>query len=494
MAICCAAAAGNGVDNLHREVERGMELWHVPGMAVAVVGPDDVRFQQGFGRTSANGGELVDEHTLFAIASTTKAMVVSGILMLADEEKLQLDDLVIEHIPELHFADSSLTQQITIRDLLAHRTGLPSTDGWVFLQEMPLDEQIGRMRTVDSMAPARARLIYQNTMYELAGLIIERVTGMHWDAFLTERLWHPIGMRETYGARGRIAPDKTHVTPYHFINDELTEAEWDFNIDFADAAGSVWSSLHDMSLWAQFLLRGAVTTDGTQLISDSGLAEMFEPTQLATPDDFYPTVALTKPNWRTYGLGWFQQDFQGRKIDFHTGSLSGLIAIIGLDRVEKKAVIVLGNRDHAEMRHALLWHVMDNSPNGEKRDWNQEIFDLYETAAADAKEKEDEDHKGRLPNTKPALSLASYAGTYRNKTLDDFVIRYADGELELDTGRISFDISHWHLETFQVLKEEIDFRSFLTFDIGVDGTVGKFVIFGREEFVRLPDESEATPD
>lgn len=482
-------------DNIHREVERGMELWHVPGMAVAVVGQDDIRFQQGFGRTSANGGELVDEHTLFAIASTTKAMVVAGLLMLADEEKLQLDDPVIKHIPELHFGDPSLTQQITIRDLLAHRTGLPRTDEWVFLQAMPLDEQIPRLRTIDPMAPVRTRLIYQNTMFELAGLIIERVGGKRWDAFLTERLWHPIGMRETYGARGQIAMGKTHVMPHHYINDELTQAEWDFESDHADAAGSVWSSVHDMSLWAQFLLRGAVTADGEQLISDGSLAEMFEPTQLASPDDFsYLSIELTKPNWRTYGLGWFQQDFQGRKIEFHTGSLSGLIAIIGLDRAQNKAIIALGNRDHAEMRHALLWHVMDNSPAEEKRDWNQEIFDLYEASANEKRERDAENQEGRLSNTNPALPLESYAGTYRNESYDDFVITYSDDKLELDTGRVSFDIAHWHLETFQILKEEIDFQGFVTFGIGVDGTIRNFVFFDGSEFTPLPDESEEAED
>ena len=226
---------------------------------------------------------------------------------------------------------------------------------------------------MQAAAPVRTRLIYQNTMYELAGLLIERLSGDTWYSFLQKHLWHPIGMKETFAARGMIADGLSYVTPYIYQDDQLKVANWDFAADYADAAGSVWSSIHDMSLWAQFLLRGGITRDGERLISEDGVTQMFEPQQLASEDDFYPTVRLTKPNWRSYGLGWFQQDFQGRKIDFHTGSLSGLIAIIGLDRAAQLAVIVLGNRDHAEMRHALLWHVMDESDSAEKRDWNQAV-------------------------------------------------------------------------------------------------------------------------
>ena len=213
-------------------------------------------------------------------------MVVAGILMLVDEEKLSLDDLIIKHIPELHFADPALTQQLMVRDLLAHRTGLPSTDIWTFLQGMPLDEQLSRLSTVKSEAPARTRLIYQNTMFEIAGLLIERISGQRWHDFLTERLWHPIGMLETYGERGQISNEQSHVTPHMYFDDRLSVPKWDFPDDMADAAGSVWSSIHDMSLWAQFLLRGGVTEAGNRLISEAGIKQMFEPHQLASPEDF----------------------------------------------------------------------------------------------------------------------------------------------------------------------------------------------------------------
>jgi CubicO group peptidase (beta-lactamase class C family) len=493
--ISTLAHGGQDSGRLAAFVERGMELWNVPGMAVSVVSSDEVSFQQGFGKTALTGGVVVDTHTQFAIASTTKAMVVAGVLMLADEGKLFLDDPVVKHIPELHFSDPMLTEQIIVRDLLAHRTGLPSTDVWTFFQDMPLDEQIQRLETVSAAAPLRTRLIYQNTMFELAGLMIERLSGKRWDDFLRDRLWRPIGMNETFGARGQISSGLHHVTPYLYLDKELSTARWDFDPDLADAAGSAWSSIHDMSLWAQFLLRGGVTASGERIISESAIEEMFKPHQLASPEDFYPTVELTRPNWRSYGLGWFQQDFQGRKIEFHTGSLSGLIAIIGLDLAGDRGVVVLGNRDHAEMRHAVLWEVMDDTPPETRRDWNKAIFDLYQDRAKTGDEKWSELEQQRLPNTKPVLSHEAYAGRYESPMIGEVTVALDGRDMFLRTGKVDLPMSHWHLDTFLVEYKPWGLREFADFRLGPDGEITTLELFG-EQFKPVTDSvsAEADPD
>ena len=467
------------VDKEHLEnfTKKGMDLWHVPGMSVAVVTKDDILFQQSFGKTAVNNGKSVDKNTLFAIASTTKAMVVAGILILVDEGKLSLDDPIGQHIPELHFKDPSLTRRINIRDLLAHRTGIPSTDIWSFFQNMPLDEQIRRLQTVDAAAPLRTRLIYQNTMFNLAGLIIERLSGQKWEQFLTERLWLPIGMKSTFAKREDMGGEHTHVEPYHYLDNKLSKAKWNFPANQVDAAGSVWSSISDMSLWAQFLLRDGVTAEGERLITQSSVEQMFEPHQLANESDFYPTVKLTKPNWRSYGLGWFQQDFQGRKIDFHTGSLSGLIAIIGLDRAENKAVIALGNRDHAEIRHALLWEVMDNSTD-KRRDWNKEVFELYDTSANLSEQEWQETQKKRLKSTQPSIAKSNYFGTYQNETMGDIQIVTSGEHLMLKMKWVDLKMSHWHLDTYLVEYLDWGMREFAKYNIGADGKISSLELFG----------------
>jgi CubicO group peptidase (beta-lactamase class C family) len=478
----------SGFDNeqLYRFVAQGMDLWNVPGMAVTVVSKDQVLFQQGFGKTTAKrDGAAVDQHTLFAAASTTKAMVVAGLLMLQDEGKLSLSDPITRHLPELQFGDPSLNRDVTVADLLAHRTGLPSTDLWTFMQGMTLDEQISRLPAVAPEASLRARLIYQNTMYELAGLLIERLSGESWDQFLTHRLWHAIGMRETYGSRSQIPAMATHVQPYHYVSDELVQAEWDFPANHADAAGSVWTSVHDMGQWAQFLLRKGVTTTGERLISEAGMAQMFEPMQLAAVEDFYPTTELTRPHWRSYGLGWFQQDFQGRMINYHTGSLSGLIALIGLDLDNDKAVVILGNRDHAEMRHAVLWNVMDQA-EPKSIDWNQQVYDLYERQRAKGEERWNEIRQQRIANANPGLPLAAFAGRYNSKINGDVVVVYSDRRLVFKTALDTLELRHWHLNAFVAEFPPDNNRAFAEFEIGFDGKVKALNILG-DRFERMPD-------
>ena len=457
-------------------VEEGKAMWQVPGVAVALIENGEVVMQRGFGLTAANG-ERVDEHTLFANASTTKAMISAAILMLVDEGKLELDNPVINYLPELHFHSEAMTQQITVRDLLAHRTGMPSTDFWTFRQLMPLDEQIRRMRLVEPESAPRTRLIYQNTMYELAGLIIERLSGQRWDDFLRQRLWQPLGMNETYGTRGQIPPGKSFVTPHDLVNGKVQAIPYDLPLNRADAAGSAWSSVYDMSTWAQFLLGDGIAPNGQRLLSAESVSAMFEPAQLATPEDFYPTVELTKPHWRSYALGWFQQDFQGRKIDFHTGSLDGLVAIIGLDRAEQRAVIVLQNMDGSELRHALLWEAMDTRDQPKRSNWIRDVMDLYKARSAKSDERWTEIEKARLKGTRTSVKIDNYLGTYSNAALGDIAIIRENGKLILKTGMYEYDFSHWHLDTFLVNYVSWSHGAFASFGIDPRGKVATVDVF-----------------
>jgi len=475
--LLCVAPAAAQYDDLPAFVERGMDLWHTPGAAVAVVSDEEVFVMQGMGVTSVDAPVPVDEHTLFAIASTTKAMATFGVLMLADEGKLNLDDPVTKYITELQFVDDTMNREITIRDLLAHRTGLPSTDWWEFAHDMPLDEQIWRLRFVEREAPSRSRLIYQNTMFSLLSVLIERVDGRPWHEFIAEELWGPVGMRETFSSRADIPEGSVHVWPHFYLGGKASVVEWDLQPGFRDPAGSVWSSVHDMALWAQFLLRGGVTADGQRLLSTERFSEMFEPTQLASPSDFYPTVELTRPHWRTYGLGWFQQDFQGRAIDFHTGSLGGLIAIIGLDRAARRAVIMLGNRDHAEFRHAVLWEVMDTGP--EARDWNQEVFDLYGHLQAAQAEQREALHASRRKGTRTSLPLGDFAGRYASNAFGEVEVSVDGKDLVAQTARHELRFSHWHDNVFLWKFEQWDFESLVEFRIGNDGVVQALEMLGQ---------------
>ncbi|MGB5628123.1 MAG: serine hydrolase [Woeseiaceae bacterium] len=471
-------------DDFAEFIERGMELWHVPGAAAAVVTDEAVVFSQGFGTTSIEDGRPVDEHTAFAIASTTKAMVAMGVLMLVDDGKLSLDDPITRHIPELHFSDPFMDEEITVRDLLAHRTGLPSTDTWSFMMNMPIDEQIGRLRYVKRAAGIRTEKIYQNTMYDLLGVLIHVLDGREWHVYLAEELWQPIGMHETWTARDDIPADTSRVQPHFYKNEKVLRTPYDLPADDRMPAGSVWSTIHDMSLWAQFLLRGGVAEGGGRLISEEQYRQMFEPTMLASVPHFYPTVELTQPNFRTYGLAWYQQDFQGRMIDFHTGSLAGLVAIIGLDREAKRAVLMLANRDHAEFRHAWLWHVMDETSGDARRDWNQDVFDLYARNSIARATERKAMHATRRKGTQTSVPLEDFVGTYSTPSFGDIEFRLEGDELVADLPLHQIRLSHWHDNVFLWNFKPWDFEMLVEFRIGFDNTVTALE-WGGDTFVKI---------
>ena len=480
-----SARAAFDAERFTATIERGMADWQVPGLGVAVIEDGAAVYARGFGESSRWRGTAVDTETYFINASTTKAMVAAGLLILVDEGRVALDDALIDHLPEIHFGDPALTPQITIRDLLTHRTGLPSTDFWTFNQGMPLADQLPRLRAVEPVAPPRARKIYQNTMYELVGLVIERVTGEPWEAFLTKRLWRPIGMR-TVATRDAIPAWAAQARPYDVLDGELERVNHSLRAHVTDAAGSAWSTIDDMVLWIEFLLRGGVTADGERLISEASLEEMFTPQQLVAQDDYYPTAALTEPQWISYGLGWYQQDFLGRKIDYHTGSLNGAVAIVGLDRSAGRAVVVMANRGGAELRHALLWSVMDPREGTARPDWHGDVLALYEARAAARAERRAAIAQARL-DAPPSLPLHAYTGSFASDRGGPIAIAPDGAALRLNTRVRTYRLTPWHAETFLLEHEDWEDGSFVRFSLTPSGVIDGVEAFGMDfERVETP--------
>jgi hypothetical protein len=254
------------------------------------------------------------------------------------------------------------------------------------------------------------------------------------------------------------------------------------SVDPVAAAGSVWSSVSDMSKWLRFLLAGGVAEDGTRLLQESTVEELFRPQAFVTSSQFYPTQRVTKPHWMTYGLGWFQQDYRGEKVDFHTGSIDGMVAIAGLLRDRDLGVYVLANRDHVEVRHALMYRVFDAFLGGEPRDWSAELKALYDGLAARADSAETEREAGRVEGTSPSLPLAAYAGRYTHPLFGTLTVTEVPNGLRVDWGPGQpGNLTHWNYDTFR-LDWDARWRGWAlgTFLLGADGKVASVRMSGME--------------
>ena len=453
--VAVLTAGQDTLAGLDAYTAKAVKDWKVPGLAVAVIKDGKVVLSKGYGVRRLGQSEPVDEHTLFAIGSTTKAMTAALVGMLVDEQKLAWDDPVIKYLPAFQLKDPSATRELTVRDLLTHRGGLGNADFLWYGQDNSTAQILERVKLLDPAYSMRSRFIYQNVMYAAAGQLIEAVSGRPWAEMIRTRIFEPLGMRETVATLALMPAGANVASPHYEVEGVLKVVE-NMPVDSVAPAGAVWSSVHDMAKWLQLLLDGGAIGD-RRLLSERTLTELFTP-QAIVPDTMYPTTRLVKPHWMTYGLGWFQQDYQGRAVDFHTGSIDGMVAIAGLIRDEKLGVYVLGNLDHAEVRHAIMYSVFDRAAGKSGRDWSADLQKLYADNQRRAAEGEKRTESLRVAGTSPSAPLAAFAGIYADPLRgtvevtaegDRLKIRYGPGFTGL--------LEHWHYNTFRA-KWAADWR------------------------------------
>ena len=488
-------------------VTKAVRDWQTPGLAVAVVKDGAVVFSKGYGVRELGKPETVDTHTLFAIGSTTKAMTAALVGMLVDEKKLAWDDPVVKHLPWFRVKDPYLTHAITVRDLLTHRAGLGNADYLWYGQTTPAREILERVALLEPAYSLRSSFIYQNVMYAAAGAVIEAASGRPWAEMMRTRIFKPLGMTETIATAATLASRPNVAMPHDRIDGEL-RVIGNASVDGVAPAGSVWSSVHDMAKWMQMLLDGGKAGDRV-LLKPETVAELFEPQTMVTPQAFYPTARLTKPHWTTYALGWFQQDYRGRAVDFHTGSIDGMVAIHGLIRDDRLGVYVLANRDHAELRHALMLNVFDRFPpslagasfgetgaraSGPDRDWSAELLALYGGLQKEADERQRKQESRRVTGTSPTLPLARYAGTYSDPLYGDVVVTLDGDRLRARYGT-AYDgaLEHWNFDTFRA-RWDARWRgtALVTFALDAAGQVARIEAMGARFARREAPQSSRT--
>jgi CubicO group peptidase (beta-lactamase class C family) len=463
-------------------IVQGMKDWKVPGLAAIVVKDGEVAFQKTYGVKNLKTKEAVDENTLFNMASTTKAIVAIAMGMLVDDGKVNWDDKVTDYVPYFKLSDSYITADARVQDLLTHNLGIGNADALWTLDSLSTKETIKRFQFAKSTYPLRGGFTYQNIMYAVAGEVIAAASGKPWNEFVQERIFNPLEMTRTQAIAADIFKAGNYVTPYlNDSEDGMVKVDYGFS-DQIGPAGMICSTAHDISNYLTFLVNDGVYKSNT-LLQPKTFKKLFEPHSFLGPTGTYPTNALSKPNWNTYGLGWFQQDYQGHKLDFHTGSLFGLVSIAGVMHDKDIAVYVFANLDHAELRHAILYKAMDLFAfNDNSRDWHTEVFNLYEGFKKERIENAKKDKAKRVANTKPSPSLKEYEGTYHNDMLGTATITISNNNLDINFNNfITYSAEHWHYNTFITNKDPRFYeKSKVNFDLNEAGKISQFKIIGEK--------------
>ena len=348
--LACPALAQSPLINFDAYVARGVRDWNIPGLAIAVLKDDSVVFAKGYGVRRLGTQDSVNTHTLFANASTTKAFTSFVVELMADEGKLRIDAPVISYTPAFRLADPIATREITIADLLSHRTGVPEADYIWYDDTSSFTDIMRRLSYVPFDSPIRSHFEYQNITYALAGHLAADRAGTTWTQLVHDRILGPLGMRETTTGTPDESSHRNMASAHDYVNDTIRPIKR-FATDNIAPAGAMYSSVSDMAIWMRFLLDSA-RLRGKRVLSARGYADLFTPRILVDEKQFYPTATLTHPRFQAYGEGWFLEDYRGEVVAFHTGSIDGMVAIVGLIPERNHGVGVFANRGQAELRQA----------------------------------------------------------------------------------------------------------------------------------------------
>ena len=476
-------------------VERTMKAFEVPGAAIAIVRGDAVLHLKGYGGKLIGKDDPITPDTLFMIASTTKAFTTTAMAMLIDEGKMAWDDPVQKHIPFFRLADPLADREVTLRDLVAHRTGYDRHDPPLMAAT---DDRADFIRRIAQLKPGisfRSGWRYNNMMYMTAGYAVGLADGSTWEEFLRRRIFKPLGMTATCFADELRSRD--YASPH--VKGEgkvaaMPGSRWGtLNPKLLGPAGSMNSTARDLSRWVRFHL-GDGTFEGQRLVSAREMAEMHSPQMLVDfrgPNTIWgKTFPQEDSGPFAYGLGWFVHEYRGRLEVSHAGVYDGYRAEVVLMPREKLGLVILSNLggwadDAAFMNEALREGLVDQLLGLPARDWI-----AYYTARAgevDAMRRSvrAEQDAQRKTGTKPSLKLEDYAGIYEDPAYGTISVSLENDSLRVRWFKTRYRLDHWHFDTFMTKDDQIPRRSLVAFRLGEDGKISGLSFLGQE-FRRKP--------
>ncbi|MCI0699874.1 MAG: serine hydrolase [Planctomycetia bacterium] len=468
-------------------VEKALTEFKVPGASVVIVRDGEVIYLKGFGVREKDKPEKVTPDTIFPIASCSKAFTTTTIAMLAAEGKLKWDDKVRDHLDYFRLSDELADRDVTLRDLLCHRTGMPRHDMlWAGLSG-DSGEVIRRWGRGKPSTSFRSKWEYSNVPFTTAGVIAGKIEKSDWAKVTQTRIFDPLGMKATSCTWKAGKSQSDHATPHYYgYNKSIIPIKWD-EIDHAGGAGCINSSARDLAAWLKFQLAGG-KFDGKQLLAENQLKETHTAQMLFKPEGPFAIYFPSKvTRFSSYGLGWFVHDYRGVNCVSHGGTLTGFRAQCMLVPEKKLGVFVLCNMRPSFLTEAVAKTALDVLLGLPSEDWvafHKTELALFDFNVAVAKVKRSNDRK---VDTKPSLPLKQYTGGYDERAYGRAEVVLEDDKLWIKWGKFTFRLDHYHYDTFTVVpvepKDEI-----VSFDRGTLDVQFRLGNNGEVESVKFLDQ------
>lgn len=438
-------ATRKNIKALDAYYQQALEDWQVPGMAIAIVKDGEVVLSSGYGLRTIGQTEKVDDQTLFAIASNTKAFTSAALGILVDEQKINWNDPITKHLPGFRLYDPYVSQNITIRDALCHRSGLKTFSGdllW-YASNYSRKEVIRRARFLQPKYGFRTQFGYSNILYLTCGEIIPAATGTSWDDFLNERIFKPLKMQRTYTSLLQLDGIENIASPHTDFEEQVIPIPY-INWDNIAPAGSIISCVSDISQWIRLQLNHGILGQDT-IFSPAAQREMWSP-QIPLPISKWAENRWPSTHFKAYGLGWQLYDYHGYKIVTHNGGADGMISQTVLVPEANLGFVILTNKS-SSLYFPLIFKTLDTFLSDEQTDWSRLFLDMKHSGGKQELTAQTED------KTKPCLELSAYAGTYSGSLYGDATIQLKDGQLQLQmvpTPTFHSTLQHKQFNTFTI--------------------------------------------
>lgn len=479
----CVFAQNAPPADLDAYVAKVLKTFEVPGLSIAIVKDGKVVLAKGYGVRKLGEAKPVDENTLFGIGSNTKAFTTAALATLVDEGKISWDDHVYERLPGFQMYDPYVSHEMTIRDLLTHRSGMGLGEGDLLFwphTTFTRDDIIYRLRFMKPASSFRSRFAYDNLLYIAAGQVIPAVTGKSWEDYVRERILLPLGMNTTNLSNGAFKPTDNYAWPHAKLEGKLQAIDF-VNLDNAAPAGSINSSVSEMTKWITLQLnRGKFPNSDKRLFSEHQSREMWTAqTLLPTGDRPGPLAALSS-KFAAYALGWGLRDYHGRKLVGHTGGVAGFVSRMMLVPEENLGVVILTNAEQGGAFDSILFHVLDSYFGVPATDWIASFKAEKDEQERMANQVMIDQSNARPAVAKPTLPLNEYAGVYNDAWYGPATIRVEKDELvfTLDhTPKAVADLQVWQYDTFKAHWRDRNIEdAFVTFALNPAGRVDHFTM------------------
>jgi len=482
---CPVFAAAAPPDGFEQRVESLRKEIGVPGMSISIVERDKVVFAQGFGVRKLGSPEKVDADTLFDTGSTGKAMTVADLAILVDAGKIGWDDKVVDRLPGFQMYDAWVTREMTIRDLLVHRSGLGLGAGdLMFVPRTNLSraESVKRLRYIKPATSFRSGFAYDNVLYMVAGQLIEAVTGETWEHFTVEHLFKPAGMLHAVADSESHFADPNRAWPHARMNGGLRGVGDQQVLDERDElgrnaapAGGLSISANDLSRWLRIQLAGGKLVDSdAHLFSEAAQKEMWKPMVLQPIAPRPESLKATQPLFDTYALGWDVRDYRGTKIIWHGGAVFGELTAVVLVPDKKVGFSITINSEDGEIISGLMFELLDHYLGAPSSDWPAKFRDFKKQRIAEGL-KAYQTKAATPAKVGPSLALARYAGTYNDPWYGNIDVGVAKGKLTIDfksTPRMGGALEHWQYDSFVTRFDDKTIEpAYVTFAINAEGKV-----------------------